>query len=98
MNCSQAAGCPKLQTPSMKELAGLLVPFRDHRPVLDPMPPRVPHFLIQVRIWTRLDFIRVKCPEGTVQPVKIIIARIDDRLYDIVVLHLLGRWERDLAE
>ena len=60
-----------------QELAGLLVPFRDHRPVLDPVPPRVLHFLIQVRIWTRLDFIRVKCPERTVQHAKIMVARVE---------------------
>src|SRR5260370_12901503 len=60
-----------------QELAGLLVPFRDHRPVLDPVPPRVPHFLIQMRICTRLDFIRVNCPEITVQHPKIMVPRVE---------------------
>lgn len=29
---------------------------------------------------------------------KISVARVDDRLYDIVILHLLDRWEMGLAQ
>jgi hypothetical protein len=40
----------------------------------------------------------VKCPQRTVQHVEISVARVHDRLCDIVPLYLLDGWETDLAE